>query len=41
MMTLLIEDRRNRTDELAEVHVPLKAANEGYCTFGQMQSMYV
>jgi hypothetical protein len=30
MLTLLIEDRRNGTDELAEVHVPLKIAGEGY-----------
>ncbi len=30
MITLLIEDRRHGTDELAEVHVPLKAAGEGH-----------
>jgi hypothetical protein len=30
MITLLIEDRRHGTDELAEVHVLLKAAGEGY-----------
>jgi hypothetical protein len=30
MITLLIEDRRHGTDELAQVHVPLKAAGEGY-----------
>ena len=30
MVTLLIEDRRHGTDELAEVRVPLKAAGEGY-----------
>ena len=30
MITLLIEDRRHGTDELAEVHVPLKTAGEGY-----------
>ena len=30
MVTLLIEDRRHRTDELAEVHVPLKVAGGGY-----------
>jgi hypothetical protein len=30
LITLLIEDRRHGTDELAEVHVPLKAAGEGY-----------
>jgi hypothetical protein len=30
MVTLLIEDRRLATDELVEVHVPLKAAGEGY-----------
>jgi hypothetical protein len=30
MLTLLIEDRRNGSDELAEVHVPLKIAGEGY-----------
>jgi hypothetical protein len=30
MITLLIEDRRHGTNELAEVHVPLKAAGEGY-----------
>jgi hypothetical protein len=30
MMMLLIDDRRHGTDELAEVHVPLKAAGEGY-----------
>jgi hypothetical protein len=30
MIMLLIEDRRYRTDELAEVHVSLKAAGEGY-----------
>jgi hypothetical protein len=29
MITLLIEDRRHGT-ELAEVHVPLKGAGEGY-----------
>ncbi|KAH9994945.1 hypothetical protein BJV74DRAFT_770088 [Russula compacta] len=30
MLTLLIEDRRHGTDELAEVHVPLKTMGEGY-----------
>ena len=30
MLTLLIEDRRHGTDELAEVRVPLKAAHEGH-----------
>ena len=30
MITLLIEHRRHGTDELAEVHVPLDAAGEGY-----------
>jgi hypothetical protein len=30
MITLLIEDRRHGTDELAEAHVPLKAAGKGY-----------
>jgi len=30
MITLLIEDRRYGADELAEVHVPLKTAGEGY-----------
>jgi hypothetical protein len=30
MLTLLIEDRRHGTDELAEVRVPLRAADEGY-----------
>ena len=30
MITLLIEDRRHGTDELAEVHVPLKTIGEGY-----------
>ena len=30
MLTLLIEDRRHGTDELAEVRVPLKAADEGH-----------
>jgi hypothetical protein len=31
MITLLIEDQRHGAgDELAEVHVPLKAADEGY-----------
>ena len=30
MITLFIEDRRHGTDELAEVHVLLKAAGEGY-----------
>ena len=30
MVTLLIEDRRHGTDELAEVRVPLKTAGEGY-----------
>ncbi|KAH9952978.1 hypothetical protein BC827DRAFT_1081123, partial [Russula dissimulans] len=30
MITLFIEDRRHGTDELAEVHVPLKTAGEGY-----------
>jgi hypothetical protein len=30
LITLLIEDRRHGTDELAEVHVPLKAAGEGH-----------
>jgi hypothetical protein len=30
MITLLIEDRRHGTDELAEVHVPLKTVGEGY-----------
>jgi hypothetical protein len=30
MITLLIEDRRHGTDELAEVHVLLKAAGEGH-----------
>ncbi|KAI0305554.1 hypothetical protein B0F90DRAFT_1073189 [Multifurca ochricompacta] len=30
MLTLLIEDRRCGTDELAEIRVPLKAAGEGY-----------
>lgn len=29
MVTLLIEDRRHGTDELVEVHVPLKTAGEG------------
>jgi hypothetical protein len=29
MLTLLIEDQRSGTDELAEVHVPLKTAGEG------------
>ena len=30
MLTLLIEDRRHGTDELAEVRVPLRAAEEGH-----------
>ena len=30
MVTLLVEDRRHGADELAEVHVPLKDAGEGY-----------
>jgi hypothetical protein len=30
MITLLIEDQRHGTNELAEVYVPLKAAGEGY-----------
>lgn len=30
MLTLLIEDRRHGTDELAEVRVPLRAADEGH-----------
>lgn len=30
MLTLLIEDRRHGTDELAEVRVPLKVADEGH-----------
>jgi len=30
MLTLLIEDRRHGTDELAEVRVPLRTADEGY-----------
>ncbi|KAF8265797.1 hypothetical protein EI94DRAFT_1734555 [Lactarius quietus] len=30
MLTLLIEDRRHGTDDLAEVRVPLRAADEGY-----------
>jgi hypothetical protein len=30
MITLLIEDRCHGPNELAEVHVPLKAAGEGY-----------
>ena len=30
LITLLIEDRRHGTDELAEVHVPLKATGESY-----------
>ena len=30
MVTLFIEDRRHGTDELAEVHVPLRAIGEGY-----------
>ena len=30
MLTLLIEDRRHGTDELAEVHVPLKTGGEGH-----------
>ena len=30
MVTLLIEDRRLATDELVEVHVPLKTVGEGY-----------
>ncbi|KAH9054187.1 hypothetical protein EDB87DRAFT_1568580 [Lactarius vividus] len=30
MLTLLIEDRRHGTDELAEVRVPLKAADGGH-----------
>ena len=30
MITLLIEDRRNGTDKLVEVHVPLKVAGEGH-----------
>jgi hypothetical protein len=30
MITLLIEDRRCGTDELAEVYVPLKTIGEGY-----------
>ncbi|KAI0268658.1 hypothetical protein BC834DRAFT_820858 [Gloeopeniophorella convolvens] len=30
MITLLIEDRRTQTDELAEVRVPLKTAGEGF-----------
>ena len=30
MLTLLIEDRRHGTDELAEVRVPLKATHEGH-----------
>jgi hypothetical protein len=29
LITLLIEDRRHGTDELAEVHVPLKTVGEG------------
>jgi hypothetical protein len=42
MITLLIEDRRHGTDELAEVHVPLKAAGEGYLWADAiMQRMYV
>ena len=30
MLTLLIEDRRHGTDELVEVHVPVKPMGEGY-----------
>ncbi|KAI9442380.1 hypothetical protein H4582DRAFT_1809406 [Lactarius indigo] len=30
MLTLLIEDRRHGTDELAEVRVPLKVADGGH-----------
>ena len=30
MVTPLIEDRWHGTDELAEVHIPLKTAGEGY-----------
>ena len=30
MVTLFIEDRRHGTDELAEVHVPLRTIGEGY-----------
>lgn len=30
MLTLLIEDRRHGTDELAEIHVPLKTGGEGH-----------
>jgi hypothetical protein len=30
MITLFIEDRRHGIDERTEVHVPLKAAGEGY-----------
>jgi hypothetical protein len=39
MITLPIEDRRHGTDELAEVHVPLRLLARA--TFGQMQRMYV
>jgi len=40
MVTLLIEDWWHGTDELAEVHVPLKAAGEGYlCKVGRRVSM--
>ena len=31
MVMLLIEDRRNGADELAEVHVPLKTIGEEGC----------
>jgi hypothetical protein len=30
MLTLLIEDRRHGSDELAEVRVPLRVADEGH-----------
>ena len=30
VVTLLIEDRRPGTDELADVHVSLKTSGEGY-----------
>ena len=39
MVTLLIEDRRNGTDELAEVHVPLKTIGEEGCLWADAKDV--
>jgi hypothetical protein len=41
LITLLIEDRRHGTDELAEVHVPLKTVGEEGCIWADAKDVCV